>query len=239
MGAEGGSAPFYQTLSEDAPWLDKQSLGRLCAYYELLVEANRTMNLTGEAAPEDMARRHFLDSLAEPALAALRPGMQAIDVGTGAGFPGLVLAIVRPDVRFTLLDSLQKRVGFLRQVAQALELENIQFLAARAEDAARTKLREHFDVALSRAVAALPVLLEYTLPFVRVGGSALCWKGPSAAQEIADSAAALRTLGGGECEVLSYSPDSLREYAILRVPHIRSCPPQYPRKAGIPTKKPL
>lgn len=230
---------FRETLAQGAPALPADRLEKLCIYYEMLIETNQTMNLTADEAPEQVARRHFLDSLAPPALALLQSRQQVVDVGTGAGFPGLVLAIARPEVHFTLLDSLQKRVAFLQRVVDALEIPNVRCVAARAEDAARTDLRERFDFALSRAVAALPVLLEYTLPYVRVGGSTLCWKGPSAAQELSESSRALQTLGGGECELLSYSPDALREYAILRVRHIRSCPSQYPRKAGIPTRKPL
>ena len=230
---------FREALWRGAPALSGDVLDKLCTYYDLLMEANQSMNLTADEAPEQVASRHYLDSLAPPALEILQPGCSVVDVGTGAGFPGLVLAILRPDISFTLLDSLQKRIAFLQRVTEKLELSNVRCIAARAEDAARTELREHFDFALSRAVAALPVLLEYTLPFVRVGGSALCWKGPTVSQEVCASSHALKVLGAGEYKLLSYSPDGLREYTILQVHHIRPCPTLYPRKAGIPTKKPL
>ncbi len=243
MSAENPVELFRSVLSVDLHARDLSLTGeqvdRLCAYYAMLSETNREMNLIGQDDPVLVAQRHFLDSLAPPALSLLQAGMKAIDVGTGAGFPGLALAIVRPDIRFTLLDSLRKRVAFLQRVVDALGLANVTCVAERAEDAARTSLRGQFDVALSRAVAALPVLLEYTLPFVRVGGSALCWKGPTAKEEIASARHALTVLGGGECQVLSYSPDGTREYAIVRVKHIRPCSTQYPRKVGIPTKTPL
>ena len=155
--------------------------GKLCKYQAMLEEWNARVNLTGDAAFDSLLDRHLADSLTPLTVGGLLPGnASVIDVGSGAGLPGIPLAIVRPDLRITLLDSLKKRVAFLEAVITALGLSNVAAVHARAEDAARdTRYRERFDVALARAVAALPVLAELLLPFVKVGGVWLCYKGPS------------------------------------------------------------
>lgn len=211
---------------------------KMQAYYELLVEWNRRMDLTN-VPPEEMPLRHFADSLRPLSHEVWFPkGCRLIDVGTGAGFPGLALAIARPDMEVVLLDSLRKRCDFLETVAAELDLRNVSVLHERAEDAARGPLRASFDLAAARAVAPMRVLLEYLLPFVRVGGSALCWKGPGLQDELKEVKAALFLLKGrlGECYPLGLPG---MEHSVQAVVKTAPTPAVYPRQAGIPKKKPL
>lgn len=174
--------------------LSERQLEQLQLYYELLVKGNERMNLTAITEPEEVARRHFLDSMAGAAV--LKAGASVIDVGTGAGFPGLVLQIVREDIRVTLLDALQKRITFLEETVQALGLADkvVCFHGRAEEDAHKPELREQFDVAVARAVAPLPVLLEYCGGFVKVHGLFLAYKGPSLAEEMTEAEGAMRRL---------------------------------------------
>ncbi len=214
-------------------------LDKMEAYFTLLEEANRTFNLTKVIDPEDAALRHFMDSLALPALDLIDAGARVIDVGTGAGFPGLPIAILRDSVQVVLLDSMKKRTAFLASVADALELKNVEVVTARAEDYARSPARERFDFALSRAVAQLNVLLEYTMPFVRVGGAVLSWKGPAAPEEIAAAAKACRVLGGSPSKAHGYTLAGREEFFIVETKKIRPTPLNFPRKAGKPSSEPL
>ena len=169
---------------------------QLAVYAGLLAEKNQVMNLTGITDPEGIALRHFADSLAAPALAAIPQGAKVVDVGTGAGCPGLVLAIARPDIHVTLLDSQRKRLLFLEEVLAAAGIGNAVTSWSRAEDAGRNAaLRESFDVAVARAVAAMPVLAEYLAPLVRVGGRLLAWKGDAVREEWDAAQKALARLG--------------------------------------------
>lgn len=219
--------------------LPDEKLEMLAAYYIMLEEASRNFNLTSVTGPEEAAERHFLDSLSLPALDLLFPGDRIIDVGTGAGFPGLPIAILRDSLKVVLLDSMKKRTVFLESVVQALGLNNVQVITARAEDYARSAARERFDAALSRAVAPLNVLLEYTLPFVRVGGRALAWKGPAAPDEIAASAKACRVFGGGESHAHGYALSGRSGFFIVETKKIRPTPLNFPRKAGKPSSDPI
>ncbi|MDR3051462.1 MAG: 16S rRNA (guanine(527)-N(7))-methyltransferase RsmG [Oscillospiraceae bacterium] len=211
------------------------------AYHTLLTEANARMDLTAVQDPLETVDRHYLDCLAPLAKPGLLPqGALCVDVGTGAGFPGVPLALVRPDLRWVLLDAQAKRVAFLRQVIAALGL-NAQALHARAEDAARLAAhRERYDLATSRAVAALPALLELTLPFVRPGGWALAWKGPATAAEWPAAQAAAGLLGGALRPPLSAPVPGRDWHHLLIIADKRQkTVSQYPRKAGEPGRKPL
>ena len=210
-------------------------------YYERLAETGSVMNLTAIEGEGPVARLHFLDSAALLSLADFS-GRRVIDVGTGAGFPGLPLAIARPDLQVVLLDSLNKRLQFLSAVVERLGLTNVRLVHARAEDAGRDPLlRERFDIAAARAVAPLPVLCELLLPFVRVGGHMACYKGPAAQEEWQAASRAAKLLGGGECAVhpvvLPTQPDW--QHTLITCPKVQKTLRQYPRKAGTPSRQPL
>ena len=215
-----------------------EQLRQLVRYGELLVEWNEKMNLTAITDPAEIAEKHFLDSAM-----CLKCGIsgKVIDVGTGAGFPGLVLKILKPDIKLCLLDSLQKRLTFLETVTNELGLTDVEFVHARAEDGGRDKkLREKFDFAVARAVANLSTLSEYCLPFVKQNGYFIAMKGPKAQQEIQDAKNALSRLGGEQDAVLEEKiPGTDLEHVIVSVKKVRQTPPQYPRKAGKPSKEPL
>ena len=201
-------------------------------YAELLVEWNEKMNLTAITDPVGIAVKHFADSVSAMPLLPEKQGIRVIDVGTGAGFPGIPLAIVRPDIRVTLLDSLNKRLTFLDEVCRQLGIE-AETVHARAEDGARDQtLRERFDVATARAVAALPVLAEYCLPYVKVGGRFIAMKGPESEAECAAAARAIALLGGGSpvCHALQLTvgaetPD--RRLFVIEI--AKHTPTAYPR----------
>ena len=191
----------YELLREQmAPFgvsLTDEMCEKFDRYAELLVEWNEKMNLTAITDPVGIAVKHFADSLSAVPLLPEKQGIAVIDVGTGAGFPGIPLAIVRPDMRLTLLDSLNKRLTFLSEVCRELGI-TATTVHARAEEGARGALREQFDVATARAVAALPVLSEYCLPYVKVGGRFIAMKGPESEAECKEAARAIGLLGGGK-----------------------------------------
>ena len=226
--------------------LPELALSRFSDYVRLLREWNEKVNLTAILDDEGIAVRHLLDSLTLlPWLASCPPrdpnfGLTLIDVGTGAGFPGLPLKIVRPDLQVLLLDSLAKRIKFLDQVITDLRLEKISTLHGRAEEAARQPdLRDRFDIATARAVASLPTLCEYCLPFVRVGGCFLAMKG-QAAQEWSEAQKAIKILGGEIANVHEFDlPGTDMKRTIIRICKVRPTPSAYPRKAGKPEKLPL
>ena len=211
----------------------------LNVYHDMLLDWNTRMDLTSVPDAE-VANRHFLDSLLPLTLKSFFPqGLRLIDAGTGAGFPGLALAIARPDFQVTLLEAQGKRCTFLQAVCDELRLQNVTVCQARAEVLGRAEEhREAYDLATARAVAPLNILCEYLLPFVKVGGYALCWKGPAVAAEMEDGDAAARKLGG---EIEALIPLSLPDAERLLVPirKTETTLPQYPRKNGIPAKRPL
>jgi 16S rRNA (guanine527-N7)-methyltransferase len=213
---------------------------KLEAYHKMLLEASKTMNLTAITEESEMADKHYADSLSPLMFSGLLHGKTLIDVGTGAGFPGLPIAIMRPEISVTLLDSLRKRLDFLKTVMNVLELKNVTLVHARAEDAAFGALRRAFDIAVARAVAPLPVLLEYTLPFVKVGGSVIAYKGPSAEDELNGSKNALARLGGGEARIYDCTIGARDwQHKLVSVKKASDTPRAYPRKAGTPSKAPL
>ena len=221
-------------LKAALPQADERALDRFELYQRLLLEWNEKMNLTAITDPVEVARKHFADSLA--ALPYLQPGAKVIDVGTGAGFPGVPLLILRPELQLTLADSLQKRLTFLDALLQELGLR-ARLVHGRAEDLGQNRLyREQFDAALSRAVAGLPVLLELTTPFVKVGGAAIAYKGDAAEElEKAKSAAFLLHVQLRQVELASDLGRRCLIFADKKAP----TPKAYPRKAGTPNRKPL
>lgn len=219
--------------------LTDHQLAQFDQYAALLTEWNEKMNLTGITDPEAIVVRHFLDSLSVLACTEVPQGASVVDVGTGAGFPGIPLKIARPDLRITLLDSLNKRLIFLRAVCDELRLTTA-LLHIRAEEGGRNPaLRAQFDLATARAVAALPVLAEYCVPFVRKGGVFVAMKGPDCGAECAAAEPAIRTLGGRvERTAERTLPDGSGRTLIV-VRKTAPTPPAYPRAAAKIAKAPL
>lgn len=206
--------------------------------YEL-ISYNEKVNLTALTSPEDIAEKHFLDSILPFYNFKVKNGASVVDVGTGAGFPSCPLKIMRKDIDVTLLDSLQKRVNFLARISDVLRL-SAKCIHGRAEELGRDpNYREKYDVATARAVAGLPMLCEYCLPFVKEGGYFLSLKGSRGAQEAKEAYTAIKTLGGRLEEVYCYSLPSGDERTLIVVKKISQTPPKYPRNKGQMTKKPL
>lgn len=231
---------FLKTLGGSVPYLTEEKKGRLLTYAAYVVEQNEMINLTAITKPEEFAIKHIIDSLMVLEHVDLA-GKTVIDVGTGAGMPGLIWACVCDDTEFLLLDSLNKRIAFLERAILLLGLKNVRTVHARAEDAGRDKnLRGKFQVATARAVASLSVLLEYCLPFVEVGGAFAALKGPDVDEEVRGSANALKVLGGEISEIASYDlPQGMGSRSLIMVKKVAQTPKTYPRKAGTPNKTPL
>ena len=213
--------------------LTEEQIEKLRIYYELLVEWNEKMNLTALTEPDDVALKHFCDSILLLSYADVKEGSSLIDVGTGAGFPSVPIKIVRPDIKLCLLDSLNKRLVFLQEVVDKLGLENVKIVHARAEDGARkADLREKFDYSTSRAVAQLNVLSEYCLPYVKVGGSFLAMKGKYSEEEIDNAKSAIKTLGGKIEMVDTYNLIDTSERTIIQIKKISDTDKRYPRTSA-------
>lgn len=219
--------------------LDDKKVEQLIGYCEILTETNKTINLTRITEPQDVVTKHFLDSMT-PLLTGCVNG-RVIDVGTGAGFPGLVLKCVKPDIELTLLDSLNKRIGFLKAAADTMGIdENITFLHSRAEDAAQSnEHREKYDTVVSRAVANLRTLSEWCLPFVKCGGYMLALKGPLADEELENASGTISALGGEVTEIFNAEiPFTDLNHKIVVIKKLRRTPSIFPRKGKKATEIP-
>ncbi len=210
-------------------------------YAALLREWNTRMNLTAITGDDEINIRHFLDSLTILKACPFEDGAKVIDVGTGAGFPGIPLRIAQPGLRLTLLEATGKKVTFLEAVIAELQLGSTTTVKARAEEAGQTRPhRAAYDVAIARAVARLPILLEYLLPLVRVGGICIAMKGKTAQTEADDSANALKTLGGQLDRIETFALPGIDEpHNLVIVRKVAHTPARYPRQAGAPAQKPL
>ncbi len=232
---------FIQDLKELGVSLTDKQIEQFLIYYELLTEWNSFMNLTAITEYEDVLKKHFVDSVSLIQAVDVRKELTLIDVGTGAGFPGLALKIAYPELKVTLLDSLQKRIQFLDAVIEKLGLEGIETIHGRAEDFAKPqKLRESFDLCVSRAVANLSTLSEYCLPFVKVGGYFIPYKSEKIAQEKEEAEKALELLGGKferQVEFMLPSSDIYRNLFVIK--KVKETPKKFPRKAGLPAKEPI
>lgn len=234
---------FSQIMQEEAKKigieLDAKQIHQFYGYMMLLLEWNEKMNLTAITEPKEIVVKHFMDSLT--IYPYLSKGKKVIDVGTGAGFPGIPYAILDSNASILLADSLQKRTIFLEAVKKELGLENVSIFHGRAEDLGKdSTYREQFDFAVSRAVAPLPILLEYLIPFVKKDGYCICMKGSNGKAELEASKNALKVLGAEvieEKEFLLLDTDMKR--TIFKIRKEKSTPKEYPRKAGAPTKQPL
>lgn len=236
---------FYNLMKEAAADvnmnLSEEQYDKFIKYMRLVQEWNQKINLTAITEDEEFIKKHFIDCIKAFKSEELKNAKNLIDVGTGAGFPGLPIAIMREDLNVTLLDSLNKRINFLNIVVNELGLKNVITIHSRAEDGARKKeLRENFDVATSRAVANMTVLSEFCLPYVKVGGHFVALKGPAIEEELKASKNALGVLGGRLKEVIELEiEDTDLKHNVVIVSKEKECPNSYPRKAGIITKKPL
>jgi len=211
---------------------------KFTAFYDLLIETNKQFNLTRITAPEDFLYRHLLDSLT--LLPLIPQNARIVDVGSGAGFPAIPLAIARPDISIVALESSEKKCGFIHDVKEKLGLENLSIERTRAEDYARVKgARDSYDMVTARAVAALPALLELCLPLLKVGGTFLAMKGRSSEDEVAASQKALKILGGRVEESRTFEHERLEGSRLLVITKVKTTPLLYPRAAGTPAKKPL
>lgn len=221
--------------------LSDEQADRLNRYYEMLVEKNKVMNLTAITEYRDVVIKHFADSMAVVNAFDIKNAGTLIDIGTGAGFPGIVLKIVFPELKITLLDSLNKRINFLNEVICELSLTGIETIHGRAEDYAHNDLyREKYDVCVSRAVANLSTLSEYCLPFVKINGCFISYKAGECDEEVDNAKVAISKLGGEKPKVLKYIlPDTDIQRNFVNIKKVCKTKPAYPRKAGIPSKEPL
>ncbi len=221
--------------------MTEEQLSAFETYFNMLIEWNEKMNLTAITDPKEAAVKHMLDSLSAWDNELFTEDMSLIDVGTGAGFPGIPLKIMHPGIKLTLLDSLKKRVGFLQAVTDALGLQDVQCIHGRAEESARQKgLRESFDGAVSRAVARMSIVSEYCIPFVKKGGVFAAMKGMKYGEENQEAQNAYRVLGAKELKVKPVKLPGLEDVrAVIYVKKTLETPKTYPRKAGTPEKRPL
>lgn len=231
---EKALADFDMTLTE-------RQVEQFCRFYEMLIETNKVMNLTAITAPAEVAVKHMADSLSCYNETYFGPAATVLDLGTGAGFPGIPLSILRPDLKVTFFDSLQKRLTFLERVAAELGLTQSSFLHGRAEEAAHQEAyRERFDIVTSRAVARLNILTEWALPYVRIGGVFIALKGAQYEEEIAEAANACKILGGKVATVSQVHLPGLEDKrVVLYIEKTGTSPKKYPRKPKVAVKMPL
>ena len=234
---------FYNELKEKAKQIGieikKQELEKFYEYMQLLLEWNEKINLTAITEPKEIILKHFIDSITINKY--LKNKQNILDIGTGAGFPGIPLKIINKDKSFVLVDSLNKRIQFINTICKELKLEKIECIHARAEELAINDLhREKYDVITSRAVAKLNTLLEYMLPFVKIGGKCICMKGANTKEEIEEAKKAISILGGTIEEIETFClPYTDIERNIIIIRKENPTPKKYPRKAGTPSKQPI
>lgn len=235
------SDKFENQLKELDIKLNDRQKQQFQKYYELLVEWNKVMNLTGITEYDEVNEKHFVDSLAIVKAVEIEKVKSVIDIGTGAGFPGIPLKIVYPQLHVVLLDSLNKRIKFLDTVIEELGLENIDTLHGRAEDyAKKEEYREQFDLCVSRAVANLATLSEYCIPYIRVGGMFISYKSGNVDEELQQSKKAVNVFGGKIAETVKFQlPGTEIGRAFVKIEKEKRTGRKYPRKAGLPGKEPI
>lgn len=230
---------FKKGLSDLNIDLTEKQIEQFLKYYEILVETNKVMNLTAITEFDEVIEKHFLDSLSLVRVFDLNRNVKILDLGTGAGFPGIPLKITFPEIDIVLADSLNKRVKFLNEVVETLQLKQIETVHGRAEELAKNKkYREQFDLCTSRAVANLSSLSEYCIPFVKEGGRFISYKSGEIEEEVDQAKRAIHVLGGKLDQVYKFDlHEQKRSFVIIE--KVKKTPAVYPRKAGTPTKEPL
>lgn len=238
---EYNTSKFEKALEDLNIHLTEKQIGQFMTYYEMLVETNKVMNLTAITEFDEVIDKHFVDSLALIQSVDLNRPLKVIDVGTGAGFPGIPLKIAFPELEIVLLDSLNKRIQFLNQVIATLGLDKISTIHGRAEDFGKNpQYREQFDLCVSRAVANLSTLSEYCVPFVHIGGRFISYKSGKVQEELENAKKAVDILGGKLESCLNYAlADTDMERSLVVIEKVKSTKKAYPRKAGKPTREPL
>ncbi len=230
---------FRQELEKLNIDLTEEQTEQFLDYYEFLIETNKVMNLTAITDFDEVIEKHFLDSLSLCRVFELNRQIRVIDMGTGAGFPGIPLKIAFPQIDLLLVDSLNKRIKFLREATKRLSLENVAALHARAEEIAKDKqYREQFDLCVSRAVANLSTLSEYCIPFVKEGGMFISYKSGDIEEEVSAAEKAVAVLGGNINQVYRFELGEQKRSFVM-IEKQKKTPKAYPRKAGIPTRDPL
>lgn len=219
----------------------REKVEKLFAFKDIMLEWNEKINLTSITDEREVFIKHFLDSATCIATGHIKKGMDVIDVGTGAGFPGVPVKILEDGIKITLLDSLKKRINYLGEVVEKLKLKDVELVHGRAEEAGKNKrYRENYDIVLSRAVAAMNILCEYCLPFAKVGGYFLCQKGPEIKDELKEAENAVKELGGELAEIIPYElPYSDITHNIIIIRKAVQTPTKYPRKPGKPSASPI
>ncbi len=232
---------FYSGLEKLNISLDENQIQQFIKYYDILIETNKVMNLTAITEPKEVIEKHFIDSLSIVKAMDMSNDMRVIDIGTGAGFPGIPLKICYPNLDMTLLDSLNKRIKFLNEVIELLGLENIETIHGRSEEYGRNKdYREKYDLCVSRAVANLSTLSEYCIPFVKVGGRFISYKSGNSGEEIESARSAVEKLGGKIDNIMDFCIDNTDiKRTLVNIHKIKNTQGKYPRKAGTPAKEPL
>lgn len=234
---------FYEEIKRKGENIDidfsVEQMDKLYRYMEILIEWNEKMNLTAITEPNEIILKHFIDSLT--ILKEIKTGNKVVDVGTGAGFPGIPLSIMNENIEMFLVDSLNKRLVFLDNVSRELNLKNISIIHSRAEDFGKDKrYREQFDIAVSRAVANLSTLSEYLVPLIKIGGKCVCMKASDAEEEINQAQKAINVLGGTIKNIEKFNlPESDIGRTVITIIKEKNTPNKYPRKAGIPSKDPI
>ena len=236
---------FYEIMNassnEVSMEFNREKYDKFIKYMRLVQEWNNKINLTAITEDDEFIKKHFIDCINIFASDEVKNAKSIIDVGTGAGFPGIPIAITNENIQVCLLDSLNKRINFLNTVVRELGLKNVTTIHSRAEDGARKKeLRESFDVAVSGAVANMAVLSEFCIPYVKVGGAFVALKGPAIEKELSESKNAIATLGGSLKRVIEVKiNDTDLKHNVVIVDKIKECAKAYPRKAGTVSKKPI
>lgn len=230
---------FIKYLNEKEINLKQSQINQFEQFKDLLIEWNEKINLTTIIEEDEILIKHFIDSLIP--LKYIDNNSKVLDMGTGAGFPGIPTKIAKPDIKITLVDSVNKKITYLKDIVNKLELKNVELIHSRAENLAKDKkYRENYDIVISRALANMSTLSEYLIPFLKIGGKAIYIKGPNIEKELEESKKCIELMGGRIIKIEKYTlPTIDLDYNLVLIEKIKNTPKEYPRKEGIPSSKPI